>query len=317
MPGMAGAEKVTALISLLLVPGAGNGVARAALQAAERLQCSVRAITDMKPRELIERLPPGDHDLLAQSIGLCATPYREKAEGLVARGGKAGLSYRVAFDADYPSAVLWRLCDRAPALLSFVGNTGLLDRPSAAVVGARVVSDAGRRLARTCGRDVAKAGRVLISGGADGVDDTAQRGAAAAGGSVIAVLPQGLLSYRGEPYIRDLLREQRILLVSACLPDAPWQRHAAVERNDLIAALADTVAVIEPKKTGGSIRTARAALAFSRRVAVRCVEDAQNVCEDLRRAGAIPLADGRWLEDVPDIANQETQIQSSLPGMDG
>ena len=44
-------------------------------------------------------------------------------------------------------------------------------------------------------------------------------------------------------------------------PAAPWQGPAAVARNRIIAALSRVVCVIEPRKTGGSIETARQALA--------------------------------------------------------
>ena len=52
------------------------------------------------------------------------------------------------------------------------------------------------------------------------------------------------------------------------VPDAPWTVHAAVTRNATIAALSRVLCVIEPRNTGGSIRTARAALAQGKRVLV-------------------------------------------------
>jgi len=310
-----------ALLALLHVPGVGNGTARTALRAAQHLQCDMSALITMDPRALLEALPPGDHQSLAQAIEHCTHQHYESARRLIARCTKTGVTIITVEDEHYPAAIYDRLGDRAPVLLSMIGNASLLENPGIAVVGAREVSDTGRDLARTCGKEIAKVGRVLISGGANGVDDSGQRGAANTGGGIVVVLPQGLLKFRGPPYIRDVLREQRALLISACLPDAPWKNHAAVERNDIIAALAEAVCVIEPKKTGGSIRTARTALEYGRHVLVQCTPDSEQGCTDLIRAGAEPMCvrgslPEDWLTRLLASEQPGRPNQTSLPGMD-
>jgi len=310
-----------ALMALLYVPGVGNGGVRSALRAARQLQCDVASLITKSPRELMETMPPGDHQVLAQAIGNCEESHREAGQRLVARCAKAGISLLTIEDDRYPNSVRDQLGERAPAILSVIGHLGLIEQLGVAVVGAREVSDAGRQLARACGRDVARTERVLVSGGANGVDDTAQRGATDAGGGMVVVLPQGLLKFRGPQYFRDVLREQRILLMSASLPDAPWQRHAAVERNDMIAALSEAVCVIEPKKTGGSIRTARTGLEFGRHVLVHCTSDSAQGCTALIREGARPLCEGEtlgegWLSKALACDSPRVVEQTSLPGMD-
>ena len=58
----------------------------------------------------------------------------------------------------------------------------LLSRPAVAIVGARACSGYGASAARTLARDVARAGLVVVSGLARGIDAEAHRGALEAGG---------------------------------------------------------------------------------------------------------------------------------------
>jgi uncharacterized protein (TIGR00725 family) len=58
-----------------------------------------------------------------------------------------------------------------------------------AVVGAGRASPEIERLAEEVGRRLAQAGAVVITGGLTGVMDAASRGAAAAGGHVVAIVP--------------------------------------------------------------------------------------------------------------------------------
>lgn len=310
-------KTVAGLLTLMHPPGSGNAVARSALRAAGHLQCEVEALLSMEPRKLLEALPPGDHRPLAQAIDACTAERREKTQRLVERCGRTGIGFITIDDPRYPVTVRECLAGRAPAVLSAFGELGLLERPQAAVVGAREVSAQGKQLARACGREAARAKFVLTSGGAQGVDDAAQKGAADAGGAVISVLPQGLLTYRGPAYLRDAIRERRALLVSACMPDAPWKTHAAVERNDYIAALARAVCVIEPKKTGGSVRTARSALAYGRHVFVRCASESETICKELVSAGARPLDEVcDWCRVAWESPPKLKVQQPSLPGLD-
>jgi DNA processing protein len=64
----------------------------------------------------------------------------------------------------------------------------LLKRPAVSIIGARDVSEPGRARANRIAREMAKAGVVVTSGLAKGVDEAAHRGAMAAGGSTIAVI---------------------------------------------------------------------------------------------------------------------------------
>lgn len=64
-------------------------------------------------------------------------------------------------------------------------------RPQIAVVGGASCDDHHQELARATGEALARAGAVVISGGRGGVMEAASRGAKAAGGLVVGILPGG------------------------------------------------------------------------------------------------------------------------------
>src|SRR5690242_14135195 len=69
-----------------------------------------------------------------------------------------------------------------------VGDLSLIDRPRVAIVGARKASIEGRRRAAQLARDCARAGVVVVSGLAQGIDHAAHTAAIEHGGRTIAVI---------------------------------------------------------------------------------------------------------------------------------
>ena len=95
-----------------------------------------------------------------------------------------------------------------------------------------------------------------------------------------------------DPVLRPLplqpvaVEDGRALLVSQFSPDAPWSTHGALTRNATIAALSRLVCVIEPGRTGGSIRTARHALEQGKTVMAYTRPEEESVMRELERSGA-------------------------------
>jgi DNA processing protein len=143
----------------------------------------------------------------------------------------------------------------------------LLSRPAVAIVGARACSGYGAAAARALARDVARAGPIVVSGLARGVDAEAHRGALEAGAPTVAVLGCGI--DRDYPAAHaELARRiaETGLIVSEYAPGvepAPWRFPA---RNRIVAGLAAATVVVEARERSGALITADLALEEGREV---------------------------------------------------
>jgi DNA processing protein len=163
----------------------------------------------------------------------------------------------------YP-ALLETLYDPPPAI-ALLGDAAALAPRAVAIVGARSASAAGRRVADSLAADLARAGLVIVSGMARGIDAAAHAGALREGRTV-AVVATGL----DRPYPAEHAALQaRIaagggaILAEAPLGTAPLAQHFP-RRNRIVAALAMGVVVVEAAQRSGSLITARLGLELGR-----------------------------------------------------
>ncbi len=155
-------------------------------------------------------------------------------------------------------AAFGRLADLALDGLWVAGTLAGLAAPTVAVVGTRAPSDAGRRLAYDLGRDLAQAGVCVVSGLALGIDGAAHSGALAAGAPTVGVLGGGHGHFF--PGRNRELADRMVLgggaVVSPFAPDEPARPHQFLQRNGVVAALADAVVVVEAAARSGALNTA-------------------------------------------------------------
>ena len=170
--------------------------------------------------------------------------------------------------ADYPP--LLALLDDAPPAIAVLGDIALLSLRAVALVGGRNASVNGRRIAEDLGAELARAGLVVVSGMARGIDAAAHHGALSIGpplGRTVAVVAGGLdIPY--PPDHADLQR--RIAAAGAVVTEAspgtvPQARHFP-RRNRIIAGLSLGVVVVEAALRSGSLITARLAIEAGREV---------------------------------------------------
>jgi len=161
--------------------------------------------------------------------------------------------------AAYPDA-LRRLADAAP-VLAVRGDPDALAATCVAVVGARAATAYGREMARRLGGGLARAGLVVVSGLARGIDAAAHQAALDAGGRTIAFQACGPdLVY---PAVhRELAARiaRRGSVVSELPPGAPTRKAHFPLRNRLISGVSRAVVVVEARPRSGSLVTARHAL---------------------------------------------------------
>lgn len=276
-----------AILSLLAAPGIGPAAVHRALAAAAAARITMAELIDMPPRKLIDLLPPGLHDVASLTAG-CSAWRRASARAMLDCVAARGGDVLAMTEPEWPGA-LSSLRNAGPPLLFTWGNRALLNKAAGAVVGARTPCTTGAWLARECAAFIAGEGGVVVSGGARGIDSCAHAAAIAAGGETMVILPQGLLTYTPPPSLARAVADGRALIVSQFGPDAPWETHAAVTRNATISALARLVCVVEPRKSGGSIRAARLAIGQRKPVAAWC--STPSMRRLLETAGAVELAD--------------------------
>ena len=155
--------------------------------------------------------------------------------------------------------------DPPPPVISVIGDLALLKREMVAVVGARNASGLGIKLAGLIAGDLSRAGLVIASGMARGIDAAAHRAALERG--TIAVLAGGVdVVY--PPEHRELYDEicRRGAIISEMpIGMAPLPRHFP-RRNRLISGLSRGTVVIEAAERSGSLITAHYAIEQGREV---------------------------------------------------
>ncbi len=181
----------------------------------------------------------------------------------MAAGEKAGARLLFRGAPDYPP----RLNDvsDAPPLLWSRGNVALAARGNVALVGARNASSLGRRMAGLLAAELGKAGVVVTSGMARGIDAAAHKAALTSG--TIAVLAGGVDTvYPTEnAALYGQILESGLILSEMPPGTRPQARHFP-RRNRIISGVAAGVVVIEGASRSGSLITARDALDQGREV---------------------------------------------------
>ena len=187
-----------------------------------------------------------------------------RIKGLLRRGGRLAAavdhwSTRAIwvisrYDEAYPRRFLARLAGSAPLLLYGCGDRSLLNRGGLAVAGSRQADEDALEFARWTGGLTARAGRVLISGGARGVDRAAMTGALEAGGQAVGVLAGKLEKEIMTRDRRDWILDEQMLMVSPYDPGAGFHPGAAMGRNKLIYNLADAALAVEADPERGGTR---------------------------------------------------------------
>ncbi|WP_309627155.1 DNA-processing protein DprA [Brevundimonas sp.] len=183
-------------------------------------------------------------------------PPVEQIEQELAAGDRARAVLLVLGDAAYPPILA--AVDPPPPLLWTRGDVDLLSRESVGVVGARIASAGGQRIARGLAQQLGQAGFVVVSGLARGIDAAAHAGSMETG--TVAVLGGGVDDvYPPENAgLYDQIAEQGCV-VSESPMGARAQARDFPRRNRIISGLARGVIVVEAELRSGSLITARLA----------------------------------------------------------
>ncbi len=229
-----------------------------------------------------------------------------------------GIRFVSRIDGDFPEKL--KCIPEPPFGLYVKGRLPDPERPSVAIVGARMCSDYGRFMARQFGRDLALAGVQVISGMARGIDGIAQGAALAAGGTSFGILGCGPdICYPEEN--RDIYNA--LLEAGGIISEFPPGMEPLANffpmRNRIISGLSDVLLVVEARQKSGTSITVDTALEQGREVLAvpgRTTDRLSDGCNYLISQGAGIALSAKDVLDriwVPrNKAQQDTADESSF-----
>ena len=190
----------------------------------------------------------------------------EDAEKVIGTCKKYGWDIVTPGDLIYPAGL--RKISDMPLALYVDGDIGCLrGKVIIGVVGTRKPCYESLAIARKISSDLTRAGAVVVSGGALGIDSAAHEGAIEGGGKTVCVLGCGL----GFDYLKDneaLRREvsRNGAIVTEYPPMTRASKQTFPSRNRIISGMSHGVLVVEAGEKSGSLITAKRAAEQSRDV---------------------------------------------------
>lgn len=138
----------------------------------------------------------------------------------------------------------------------------VLARPRVTIVGSRSASEYGRSVTEDFAGKLAKAGVVIVSGLAFGIDSYAHKAALRASGTTVAILPTplGKISPSAHNYLAKQILESGGALASEYDQESEIHKGNFIARNRIVSAISDVLLITEAAKNSGSMHTARFAL---------------------------------------------------------
>ncbi len=205
--------------------------------------------------------------------------------------------------------------DDFPKKLYILGKLPEKNIPTIAIIGSRKPSQYGREVTERLAGELSRAGVVVVSGLALGIDSIAHRAALEAHGTTLAVLAHGLDTVY--PSSHKALAKQIIesggALISEYEPGISPMAYRFLERNRIVSGIADGVLIVEAATKSGTLSTATHALNQNKEVFAvpgNITSPQSAGCNALIRQGAIPVTKVEDILEViaPTIKAEQTQF---------
>jgi DNA processing protein len=209
-------------------------------------------------------------------------------------------------DDEYPE-LLWNIKD-PPSVLYVKGELPNMDEVlGIAIVGSRKANDASLAIANKLAYNLSKAGVVVISGGAIGIDSEAHKGAIMGASPTLCVLGCGLdVQYLMQnEHLRKQVIEKGGALITEYPPGTGLQKGTFQARNRIISGLSKGVVIVCAAQKSGTMITARRATEQDRDVFAVPGSPADEQSygpNNLIKDGAIPVL------DAEDILNEYSSL---------
>ena len=205
---------------------------------------------------------------------------------------------------------------KPPREIYVIGELPAVRQPTIAIVGTRKPTAYGREVTQRFAQELASRGVVVVSGLALGVDALAHQAAIDSGGVTIAILANPLPDIR--PSTNRQIGENIIKSGGAILSehdassDYVVGKWSFLERNRLVAGIADAILITEASAKSGTLNTAARALEQGKDVFVvpgNITSPASAGCNELLKQGATPATS---IDDIMQVIAPEQAGQQAL-----
>ena len=205
---------------------------------------------------------------MAEKLGqlLSGDDIEERVYRYKERIKEEGYGYIMLDDPEYPER-LKSIID-PPRIIFYKGQPDILNMPyMIAMVGSRQATEYGREAAQHIASGLAKAGVVVVSGLAYGIDTASHKGAIKGGGKTIGVSGCGInyIYPKGNELLYRKMYEEHLVISENGL-DIPSFAYNFPLRNRIISGLCQGTIVVEARERSGSLITADQALLQGRNI---------------------------------------------------
>jgi DNA processing protein len=185
-----------------------------------------------------------------------------------------------------------------------------------AIVGTRKPTPYGKVMTEKLAEGLARAGIVVISGLALGVDGIAHDATLQAGGRTIAVVPRNSFPKTNGNIAKQIVTKDSTILSDETKESVPI-KVAFLQRNRIIAALSDIVLIPEAASNSGSLNTAMHAKSMNIPIAVvpgNATSPMSAGTNQLLKNGAYAVTEASDVLKLLGIDNTSAQLALNLTG---
>jgi DNA processing protein len=252
-------ENLTHKIAISLIPGIGGITARNLIAYVG----SVEGVFQEKEKNLMKI--PGVGEVNAQKV--VRQNVLERAAKEVDYILKNNIQTFFYLDENYPTRL--KNCSDAPIILYFKGNANLNERRIISIVGTRNATNYGKEICEELIRSFSERGYpiLVVSGLAYGIDVHAHKACLKYNVPTVGVFAHGLddiYPALHAPIAAKMLENGG--LISDFVSETKIDRQNFLQRNRIIAGLADATVIIESAEKGGALVTADIANSYNRDV---------------------------------------------------
>jgi DNA processing protein len=221
------------------------------------------------------------------------------------------VQYSSFFDSSYPERLKHSI--DGPLLLFSEGHIHFEEQPVISIVGTRNMTSYGLRFLEQLIEDIAPYNPIIVSGFAYGVDITAHKMALKNKLQTIAVLAHGLdhmYPKSHKKYVHQVLENGGFY--TEHWHEEPALREHFLQRNRIVAGLAEAVIIVESAERGGSLVTASIANSYNRDVFAvpgRVTDTYSQGCNNLIRTNKAALLHSA--KDLVYLLNWEKKKQKT------